>query len=242
MFRQQAAQIRDRLNNDDWAVRNVQRSEKLLTAAALIDVSGMLADLMSISEPAAQRLVQRGWETGMLRIDEDAVFDASDPRIRQEVEDVLKTLEEVPANTGIVIADIIERGQADPEKSVDDIADEIVQSVQLMGDTARERRSRAETIAGTAATTAFEKGQDTAWEQSDVVEGSSWLSQRDGRVTPGHFAADGQRVAQGDTFSVARTEEMTPEPMRYPGDPRGSVQNTINCRCTRRPLLDLESE
>ncbi len=56
-----------------------------------------------------------------------------------------------------------------------------------------------------------------------------WTTVGDDRVRDAHAAADGQR----------RGEEGIPgaflvggEALRYPGDPNGSAENTINCRCS----------
>jgi hypothetical protein len=96
-------------------------------------------------------------------------------------------------------------------------------------------------VAATSTTTAFESGQEQAWQDSDV-EASSWLSQRDGRVSPGHFEADGQRRDIGTPFDVRRALDVPKEKVMYPGDPEARASNVVNCRCSRRPLLDRDTE
>ena len=57
-----------------------------------------------------------------------------------------------------------------------------------------------------------------------------WTTMHDSHVRPAHEAADRQRRSPGSTFMVGG------ERLRYPGDPRGSIENTINCRCVLQPV------
>jgi len=53
-----------------------------------------------------------------------------------------------------------------------------------------------------------------------------WLATEDERTRPDHAAAHGQVVPINEPFSVGG------EPLQYPGDPGGSAENVMNCRCT----------
>jgi Phage Mu protein F like protein len=53
-----------------------------------------------------------------------------------------------------------------------------------------------------------------------------WLATLDGRTRPEHAAAHGQTVPMPEPFTVGG------EPLQYPGDPGGSSENVMNCRCT----------
>ncbi len=52
-----------------------------------------------------------------------------------------------------------------------------------------------------------------------------WVATLDAVTRDAHIIADGQTRALGETFDVGG------EQLRRPGDPRGSIENTINCRC-----------
>lgn len=88
---------------------------------------------------------------------------------------------------------------------------------------------RARRIARTETHTAFERG---SFEQAlglkrlglDIV--SEWAAVEDQRTRPAHAEADGQIVSIGRPFTVGG------EPMRFPGDPRASARNVVNCRCS----------
>lgn len=106
--------------------------------------------------------------------------------------------------------------------SIDDLAS----AVQGVFDQAS--RNRALTIARTEVISASNGSASLAAAQlpDDVVGGQEWIATRDGRTRDDHADADGQVVAIGQPFDVAG------EALAYPGDPGGSPDLTINCRCT----------
>lgn len=53
----------------------------------------------------------------------------------------------------------------------------------------------------------------------------AWVAILDSHTRLAHEEADGQRRAPGVAFDVGG------EPLRFPGDPLGDLDNTINCRC-----------
>jgi HK97 family phage portal protein len=63
------------------------------------------------------------------------------------------------------------------------------------------------------------------------VQKHEWLSTADERTRDDHAEADGQVVAIGEPFSIGG------ESLMYPGDPSGSADETINCRCTILPVI-----
>ena len=60
---------------------------------------------------------------------------------------------------------------------------------------------------------------------------SEWLATMDNRVRDAHASADGQLKGPDGYFDVGG------EQLRFPADPAGSPENTINCRCTTAPAL-----
>ncbi|UYP17729.1 phage head morphogenesis protein [Rhodococcus sp. Z13] len=53
----------------------------------------------------------------------------------------------------------------------------------------------------------------------------TWICTLDSKTRRSHWAADGQRVPLGGKFRVGHAE------LRFPGDPRGPVEEVANCRC-----------
>lgn len=85
---------------------------------------------------------------------------------------------------------------------------------------------RARTIARTELVAISNAGSLAAARLSGAGEWKTWLATADARTRDWHSAASGQTRRLNDTFTV-KGEEMD-----YPGDPRGSAENVINCRCT----------
>lgn len=86
-------------------------------------------------------------------------------------------------------------------------------------------KRRAQTIARTETHTAANVGSEAAADATGLALEKEWLSTEDARVRPTHAEADGQRVEKDADFIVGG------ERLRFPGDPKGSAGNIINCRC-----------
>lgn len=87
--------------------------------------------------------------------------------------------------------------------------------------------SRARTIARTETNSVINRGTIEAWKQSEIVEQKVWLT-APGAETPRHELVpglNGQTVGLNDFFNVQG------EMLDSPGDPSGSPENVINCRC-----------
>lgn len=61
----------------------------------------------------------------------------------------------------------------------------------------------------------------------DVITVKTWVAAEDSRTRPAHVAADGQQVEMEEKFKVGG------ELLDYPGDPKASAKNIINCRCVQ---------
>jgi uncharacterized protein with gpF-like domain len=86
-------------------------------------------------------------------------------------------------------------------------------------------QGRSDTIARTEIHSAVNTAEYEAVESSGVELKREWISTNDDRVRDDHASADGQIVEHDETFTVGGEE------LRYPGDPGGSPENIINCRC-----------
>jgi len=89
--------------------------------------------------------------------------------------------------------------------------------------------SRAETIArtevvGSSNSMAFDQA-GAAQDLLGVPLTKSWLATADERTRPDHAEADGQEQPLEEPFDVGGEDLM------YPGDPEGSPEQVVNCRC-----------
>ncbi len=86
--------------------------------------------------------------------------------------------------------------------------------------------SRAATIARTETHSAAQYGSMAAAESLGIPNLQKiWVATSDDRTRDDHADADGQSVPINDTFTVGEDE------LEFPGDPSGSAEEIINCRC-----------
>ncbi len=103
---------------------------------------------------------------------------------------------------------------------------QIGERIQVVFD--RASSQRAETIARTEVISSY-NGATTmfgAVAGPDVVAAQEWVATLDERTRVDHADADGQTVGVGDAFAIGG------EALLYPGDPSGSPEEVVNCRCT----------
>ncbi len=97
--------------------------------------------------------------------------------------------------------------------------------------------SRANRIAQTETTRAFNAGTLEGYKKSTVVAKKEWLTNMAGnpRTFDGgefsHVAANEEKV------NVDKPFMDTGEPMMHPGDPSGSAGNVVNCHCSMQPVI-----
>lgn len=113
----------------------------------------------------------------------------------------------------------------------------------LAGTADRARRRwewRADRIARTEVAGAVNAGIAAFAAESETATGRAWHKQwwssLDTRVRATHRAAHGQVAPPGGRFTVGGAA------LRFPGDPLGPPQETINCRCSTLLLTAREAE
>ncbi|QHJ81918.1 MAG: hypothetical protein [Bacteriophage sp.] len=100
-------------------------------------------------------------------------------------------------------------------------------------------------ISRTEVTTATNHAANEAGVNAGIVLEKLWISAIDGRTRRkprdqfDHFHMDGQTVGQFEKF-VLRSKNGVVDNIDYPGDPKGSAADTIQCRCVHafRPIRD----
>lgn len=113
------------------------------------------------------------------------------------------------------IRKVVERGITEG-KSAYEIGQELLSSeINLV---------RSRVIARTETNTALNFANEMATKKSGLLMEDTWLSADDARVRFSHRKVDGEVVTHGERFSNG---------LRYPGDPEGSAEEVVNCRCTK---------
>lgn len=85
--------------------------------------------------------------------------------------------------------------------------------------------SRAQTIARTETHAASNYAVMEAFRSTEIEARREWVSATDERTREDHLEANGQIVGLNEPFNIGGEELM------YPGDPSGSGEQVINCRC-----------
>ena len=93
------------------------------------------------------------------------------------------------------------------------------------------RDYRSERIARTESAGSMNFGSTATYKSAGVAR-KEWLSVQDDRTRDAHLEADGQVVGIDEDF------EVDGESLQYPGDPNGSGENVINCRCSILPVFE----
>lgn len=247
MFTAQRDRVLQRLQRGNFLYgRSARMRTDDLNVDTVFDLGAALDELYEyLDEPLAKAL-REGFDAGRFRISYEGSFNPGSETAQQALAEINAKARSIPQTTRSRINTVILRGKAN-DLSATEISTRIRQLFDGSGDGAagvqREgmTQARARTIAETAGGGAFEAGQEEAWAQAGVA-GSRWLSQRDSRVSEGHYEADGQEAAAGETFSVRRSFDKPFEELRWPKDPSGSASNVVRCRCTRLPLLELSED
>ncbi len=136
--------------------------------------------------------------------------------VKQEM--IRQRITNIAATTRQQIVEIVLRGQEDGV-SVSDIADMILEAAPNIA------LWRGPLIARTETHGAANAGAYRAAQETGLQLRKEWISVIDDRTRDPHLAANGQVVDQNEPFIV------NDEPLMFPGDPSGSADNIINCRC-----------
>jgi hypothetical protein len=129
-----------------------------------------------------------------------------------------------------IIADMME----EEVRTHKDIAKEILATGERSSIWEALRIARTETHSASVFST--QASVNSAGEEVGVIFNKYWLSANDPRSRSGHIAAGEYYNEEGaipmdESYMVAAEEGDDEEPLDYPGDPSGSPENIINCRC-----------
>lgn len=136
----------------------------------------------------------------------------------------LENSKQVTETTMLRARKVITVGQQNGDPT-DVIADDL--ESEIGGDDADFRSNViARTEVHDAATYAMQETAEDVQTETGVAMTREWVAVEDDRTREAHSEADGQEVGMDEPF------EVDDEELDRPGDPNGSPENIINCRCT----------
>jgi hypothetical protein len=155
------------------------------------------------------------------------LFDVDNPLVQNGIEYVLRTVaEKVNDTTWTDLIDLFKEAEGNGE-GIPKIQERLS---AYFGD--RKSDWQTERTARTTMNGASNFGSLEAWKQSEVVEGSYWISAlQPNRTRDTHAEAHMQFAALDEPFTVGG------ESLDYPGDPAGSPGEIINCLCSTVPKV-----
>jgi len=191
------------------------------SAAHELELTVVETDLAKAATKAfGGRILDQGKASGLVlerKFDFAAFFQnvamrwAADEMVRRRITNIAET-------TRSQIVRQVLRGQEEG-LGVDQIATNIARNVSGIA------KLRGALIARTETHGAANHGADASARETGLQLKKEWIAAEDERTRDQHRDVDGDIVGMDDTFTVGG------ENLRYPGDPMGSAENTINCRC-----------
>ena len=205
-------------------VRKVNTAQK--AAPDLGTPEDWLAEFRDTVKPVLRQILTSAAEASIEDYALGISFDVLDPHVTEWLD---ASAQRFATQVNATTWDQLRTALADGVREGESIADLAERVAQVMGDRIA---SSAETIARTQVIPAFNAGTHESWRQSGVVKRKRWLSTNDGRTRDAHVRAHGQEVGLDEPFVVDG------EDLLYPGDPAGSPENIINCRCTMTAVVE----
>ena len=125
------------------------------------------------------------------------------------------------------------RGQfVDALKAGESVTD-MMTRIQTLADDMPEWKSRQ--IAQTEMISAINHGGMIGNKESGVVWGTQWIGALDDRIRDSH-----REMTENE--EAAALDEPFSNGCLYPGDPDGPPEESVNCRCTTKPLTENPEE
>lgn len=154
------------------------------------------------------------------------LFD-SRPAVSTYLGEVFNRMVRTPDEVYNVVAAAVAHG-AGAGESIPAIADRVDQVLTITGN--ENWANRAVTVARTESIGALNAGRTDSFRAvADTLGGDFvqvWVATLDNRTRDAHLNADGTTAPVGEPFTVDGEDLM------FPGDPSGSAENIINCRCS----------
>lgn len=170
------------------------------------------------------RGIREGWALAAMDLDKSIDWSLYNKRAEKYARELAgKKVTQISKTTLTGVRRVIGNG-IESGASIDTIADDLRRLYDGF------KGFRAETVARTETANAQNFGKaaqiDEAEERLGIKVMKTWVAVQDERTREDHVAADGQTVPNDEQFMVGS------EQLDFPGDPNGSAETVINCRCT----------
>lgn len=208
------------MRKSDWVVK----ANEPLAAHLLFPKAKEEERLRTRSKPFVEQAVKIGAAFGAETVGADVNFDVLNQSVLHAIDKrVAFFAKRVTTTVAEALTDTIGQGISQGE-TIMDIASRIDELYQeLLG-------YRSLRIARTEVVSASNVGSLLSYRAAGIKT-KRWLTANDELVRPTHQAAEGQEVGINESFQVGG------DWLDHPGDPSGSPEEIINCRCTVEPVF-----
>jgi HK97 family phage portal protein len=187
----------------------------------------------TVKEGGLHGLEQLGMVQRSMKLNVLVDFDITNPLVLRAIELILWDFtDEVTATTQAGLLELI-RQSASEGWTIPQLSDAIAELYTGFKD------ARSTVIARTETIKAFNLGTHHSYGQAGV-EKRGWLAALDDRTREAHVQAHLEYFENG--VDIDQPFIVMDEPLWYPGDPNGSPENVIQCRCSLVPVIDLPGE
>lgn len=186
---------------------------------------------------ATEQAYGLGLELARLAVGDIYLVGVSREILRAAIEVTTDQIRDVWGELGSRLKVIVRRaalGVTDPYKAMTALA-RIIRDPKTFG----RAFWRAETIIRTEVSRTFSISSQSELERAaaaGVTVRKYWLTAQDERVRDTHRRA-GENYAKADAIAWDQAFIVGGEALRYPLDPNGSAEETINCRCVSVPVV-----
>lgn len=224
-FQRQQNEINARLRASKSFGRGIYKNDVIPTPEELFDLKAEIALWEKQFKEPLVKIVKTIGQAELDALAVGLVFDISRPAVVRAYTAILhKVAEKTNQDTWNDLIELFQEAERNGE-GIPAIQERLS---AYFGD--RKSDYQTERIGRTTATGASNAGSVEAYDQSEVVDGKTWISaMQPGRSRESHMEAHGQTVGIHESFTVDG------ETLEYPGDPNGSAGNIINCLCTVIP-------
>ncbi|MBU5356135.1 phage head morphogenesis protein [Paenibacillus barcinonensis] len=213
------------------ALGDIGELGKVLIALHATDV---FADLFETAvQEAFEPLFNLAGESELLQLDKEKVWSTKNKAAKKFVKEIRSLVPDMnQSSTDTLLRSFekaIEEGNTPSERAL------LVQEISVQaaeGEDGPFSMQRAQRVSRTMSTAAANGGKLEGWKQSEIAKGKKWRSAAGTRTRKTHRKANGQVVDLDKPFKVGKSKLM------YPGDPAGSPEEIINCRCAMQLVLD----
>lgn len=181
-------------------------------------------ELIEAVDAFVKQMIAASGQAAIDTVGVNTQFNVDNPKVQVMIDKFQNRIKSINDTTWDEIKGVLQQAY-DDGWTLSDIEKELRSRYSQFG------KSRAEMIARTETNGIVNKASLEGYRETGVVEKKEWIATQDSVTRDAHAEADGQIVGLDEYFIVGG------ELLQCPGDPNGSAENVIQCRCAVAPVV-----